>query len=138
MRLVDAGFEVVDDPALRHAAEAIQRPAMSHRPVTHALVGHHLGADRAGKHHDVVVLPARSGRATDKARVEAAVGAIQTRILLTLRHEIFFSLETMNTAIRRELDRLNEAPMACGESRRAIFGANERAHLQPLPANPWE
>ena len=31
----------------------------------------------------------------------------------------------MNAAIRRELDRPNEAPMACGESRRAIFEANE-------------
>ena len=90
------------------------------------------------KHHNVAVLPARSGQPTDKAKVEAAVGAIQTRILLVLRHEIFFSLETMNGAIRRELDRLNEAPMACGESRRAIFEANERDHLQPLPANPWE
>ena len=90
------------------------------------------------KHHNVAVLSARSGQPTDKAKVEAAVGAIQTRILLVLRHEIFFSLETMNGAIRRELERLNEAPMACGESRRAIFEANERDHLQPLPANPWE
>ena len=90
------------------------------------------------KHYNVAVLPARSGQPTDKAKVEAAVGAIQTRILLELRHEIFFSLDTMNAAIRRELDRLNEAPMACGESRRAIFEASERAHLQPLPAHPWE
>ena len=90
------------------------------------------------KHHNVAVLPARSGRATDKAKVEAAVGAIQTRIVLVRRHETFFSLEAMNAAIRRELDRLNEAPMACDESRCAVFEANERDHLQPLPANPWE
>ena len=50
----------------------------------------------------------------------------QTRILLALRHETFFSLEAMNAAVRRELDPFNEAPMACGESRRAIFEANER------------
>ena len=84
------------------------------------------------------MLPARSVQPTDKAKVEAAVGAIQTRILLALRHETFFSLEAMNAAIRRELDRLSEAPMACAESRRAIFEANERAYLQPLPADPWE
>ena len=42
------------------------------------------------------------------------MGAIQTRILLALRHETFFSLEAMNAAIRRELDPFNEAPMACG------------------------
>ena len=90
------------------------------------------------RHHGLAVLPARSGQPTDKAKVEAAVGVIQTRVLLVLRHEVFFSLETMNAAIRRELDRLNEAPMSCGESRRALFEANERAHLQPLPADPWE
>ena len=90
------------------------------------------------KRCNVAVLPARSGRPTDKGMVEAAVGAVQTRILLVLRHETFFSLESMNAAIRRELDRLNEAPMASGESRRALFEASERAHLQPLPATPWE
>ena len=41
-------------------------------------------------------------------------------------------------AIRRELDRLNDAPMACGESRRALFEAHERAGLAALPAHPWE
>ena len=90
------------------------------------------------QHYNVAVLPARSGRATDKGMVEAAVGAVQTRILLALRHETFFSLDTMNAAIRRELERLNLAPMACGESRRALFEANERASLQPLPRSPWE
>ncbi len=90
------------------------------------------------KHYGVAVLPARAGQASDKGMVEAAVGAVQTRILLALRHETFFSLESMNAAIRRELDRLNEAPMACGETRRAAFDANERAHLRSLPANPWE
>ena len=90
------------------------------------------------QHYNVAVLPARSGRATDKGLVEASVGAVQTRILLTLRHETFFSLDAMNAAIRRELDRLNRTPMACGESRRAIFEANERTSLRPLPRNPWD
>ena len=90
------------------------------------------------QHYNVAVLPARSGQATDKGLVEACVGAVQTRILLALRHEVFFSLDTMNAAIRRELDRLNHAPMASGESRRAVFEANERVVLQPLPADPWE
>ena len=53
------------------------------------------------KHYNIAVLPARSGQPTDKAKVEAAVGAIQTLILLALRHETFFSLEAMNAAIRR-------------------------------------
>ena len=69
---------------------------------------------------------------------ESAVGAVQTRILLALRHETFFSLDAMNAAIGRELDRLNEAPMASGETRRAVFETTERTALQALPANPWE
>ena len=70
--------------------------------------------------------------------MESAVGAVQTRILLVLRNETFFSLDAMNAAIARELDRLNEAPMASGETRRAVFEATERTTLQPLPAHPWE
>ena len=70
-------------------------------------------------HYDMAALPARPGRPTDKGMVEAAVGAVQSRILLALRHDTFFSLDAMNGAIRRELDRLNDAPMASGESRRA-------------------
>ena len=90
------------------------------------------------QHYNLAVLPARSGRATDKGLVESAVGAVQTRILLVLRHETFFSLDAMNAAIRRELDRLNDAPMASGSTRRAGFEATERTALQPLPAHPWE
>ena len=90
------------------------------------------------QHYHVAVLPARSGRATDKGPVESAVGAVQTRILLALRHETFFSLDAMNAAIARELEQLNEAPMASGQTRRGVFEATERPALQPLPANPWE
>ena len=90
------------------------------------------------QHYNVAVLPARPKRPTDKGLVEGCVRAVQSRILLALRHETFFSLDAMNAAVRRELDRLNAAPMASGETRRAVFEANERAVLQPLPANPWE
>ena len=90
-------------------------------------------------HYGIAVLPARKYRATDKGLVESCVKAVQTRVLLALRHQTFFSLDTMNAAIRRELDRLNEAPMAKhGESRRALFEANERAALAAMPARAWE
>ena len=54
VRLVDAGLEVVDDPALRRGAEVFQRAAMRHRPVAHALVGHRLGVSHVGvrQHRD--------------------------------------------------------------------------------------
>ena len=99
----------------------------------------HLFRPSLARHYKIAVLPARKYRATDKGLVESCVKAVQTRILLALRHQTFFSLDTMNAAIRRELDRLNDAPMAkCGESRRALFEASERAALTALPAHPWE
>ena len=72
-------------------------------------------------HYGIAVLPARKGRATDKGLVESCVKAVQTRILLALRHQTFFSLDAMNAAIRREL-----------------FEVNERTALAALPAHPWE
>ena len=90
------------------------------------------------RHYDLAVLPARKGRSTDKGPVEAAVKVVQTRILLALRHQTFFSLDAMNAAIRRQLEQLNNAPMACGATRRDLFEAGERAALKPLPRDPWE
>ena len=56
----DAGLEVVDDPALGTAAERLQRPAVGHRPVSHALVGYRLGVDqvrmRQHGHEDLHIL----------------------------------------------------------------------------------
>ena len=89
-------------------------------------------------HYGLAILPARSMKPTDKGPVEAAVGAVQSRILLPLRHETFFSIGEMNAAIRRELDKFNTEPMAKGQSRREIFEASERPVLVPLPEHPWE
>ena len=47
--------------------------------------------------------------------------AVQTRILLALRHETFFSLDAMNAAIRRELDRLNDAPWPAARAAAPCF-----------------
>jgi len=100
----------------------------------------HLNASfrEFANHYGLAILPARSMKPTDKGAVEAAVGAVQSRILLPLRHETFFSIGEMNTAIRRELDKFNTDQMAKGESRREVFEARERAALAPLPKHSWE
>ena len=51
------------------------------------------------KHYDVAALPRPSGRATGKARGGGGDQRIQISILLA-RHEIVFSLETMNAPAR--------------------------------------
>ena len=89
------------------------------------------------KHYGVAVLPARSGRATDKGdSSRPASGRFSRASCWCCAIRPSSSLDAMNAAIRRELDRLNQAPMACGETRRALFEANERALLKPLPPEP--
>ena len=90
------------------------------------------------KHYGLAILPAHTNSPKHKAAAESAVKTAQSRILLPLRNETFFSLGEMNAAIRGELERLNDAPTAKGPSRRAAFEAGERAALSPLPENPWE
>lgn len=89
-------------------------------------------------HYGIAVLPTRANRPQDKGPVESAVGTVQSRILLALRKETFFSLSQMNAAIRRELHKLNTTPMANGESRRALFEASEQGMLAALPLHSWE
>ena len=90
-------------------------------------------------HYCVAVLPGRPGHARDKGMMEGAVGTVQTVILLPLRDVPFFSIDAMNRAIWVGLDGLNDQPMqGWGVSRRALFEAQERAALQPLPPRPWE
>jgi transposase len=50
-------------------------------------------------HYQTAVLPARPRKPKDKALVEAAVLLVQRWILARLRHQTFFSLAQLNTAI---------------------------------------
>ena len=51
------------------------------------------------RHYGTVILPARQGKARDKAKVEVAVQIAQRWILARLRNETFFSLEALNDRI---------------------------------------
>ena len=76
VRLVDPGLEVVDDPAPGDAAEVLERAAVRHRPVTHALVRHRLGVDQAGvgqhRDEDLHILLAAAG--AQRQRLAGEVG----------------------------------------------------------------
>lgn len=91
------------------------------------------------EHYGSVVIPARTGRAKDKPKVEAAVLLAQRWILAVLRNRTFFSLAELNAAIREKLDDLNERPMKqLGVSRRELFETLDRPALRPLPARRYE
>jgi transposase len=91
------------------------------------------------KHHTVAVVPARSGRPKDKAKVEAGVLVAERWILARLRNREFFSLAELNAAIAELLEELNAAPFQkLPGSRRSLFEDLDRPALRPLPAVPYE
>ena len=79
---------------------------------------------------------ATGSRPAANARVEVAVQIAERWIAARLRHQQFFSLSELNTAIRVLRDRLNDrVTRHPGASRREIFDQIERAALKPLPVD---
>ncbi len=90
-------------------------------------------------HHGAVVVPARPGKAKDKAKVESMVLVAQRWILARLRHRRFFELAELNAAIGERLEDLNGRPLQkLGISRRELWERLDRPALQPLPAGRFE
>jgi len=89
-------------------------------------------------HYRCVVIPARPYRPKDKSRVELTVLLVCRWVLARLRHQSFFSLEELNTAIRPLLAELNErAFQRLPGSRRSVFEALDRPAMRALPATPY-
>ena len=90
-------------------------------------------------HYGAVVIPARVRHPRDKPKAEVSVLLAQRWILARLRHRTFFSLPSLNDAIRPELQALNERPMRrLGVNRRQLFEDLDRPALRPLPPHPYE
>jgi transposase len=90
------------------------------------------------EHYGVAVLPARSRKPRDKAKVEAAVLVAQRWIIARLRNRRFFSIEEINAAIRPLLDEINARVMRdYGASRADLFATLDRPALSPLPAEAY-
>jgi transposase len=90
------------------------------------------------QHVGSAILPARPGRARDKAKVEVAVQVAERWILARLRHETFFSLAALNARIAELLVALNARRMRLyGASRQELFLRLEQPVLRPLPAEPF-
>jgi len=91
------------------------------------------------EHYGAVVIPARSYKPRDKAKVEAAVLLAERWILACLRHRTFFSIGEANVAIAELLEKLNDKPFQKMEgSRRSLYEELERPVLRPLPARRYE
>jgi transposase len=91
------------------------------------------------EHYGTVVIPARVGKAKDKAKVEAAVLLAERWILAALRNHTFFSLAELNQAIAEKLQDLNNRPFQkLSTTRRALFESLDKPALKPLPDSPYE
>jgi len=90
-------------------------------------------------HYSVTVLPARSGKPRDKAKVEQGVLLVQRWILARLRKQRFFSLAEANRAVAELLTGLNsKAFKKLPGSRRSAYDELDRPALRPLPALPYQ
>jgi transposase len=90
-------------------------------------------------HYGTAVLPTRPHAPRDKAKVEAAVQAVERWVLAPLRNHTLFSLTEGRRAIRPLLDALNCRPFQKMEgSRLSLFEELDQPALSPLPATPYE
>jgi len=90
-------------------------------------------------HYGTAILPTRSRKPRDKAKVEVAVLVVERWILARLRNCRFFSLAALNRAIAELVADLNARPMRrLGVSRRDLFRELDYPALKSLPAELYE
>jgi len=90
-------------------------------------------------HYGVAIVPARSYRPRDKAKVEAGVLLAERWIMARLRNERFASLGEANVEIARLVEWVNDRPFKkVAGSRRSLFESLDRPALRPLPATRYE
>lgn len=90
-------------------------------------------------HYGVAVVPARPYKPKDKSKAEVAVQIVERWIMARLRHQTFFTLASLNQAIRLLLDDLNQRPFKkLPGTRRSQFEQLDQPTLRPLPSHPYE
>ena len=91
------------------------------------------------QHYRTTVIPARSGRPKDKAKVESAVLVAERWILAALRNHTFFSLAELNHCIAQKLTDLNTRKFQkLDATRKDLFESVDKPALIPLPPTPYE
>jgi transposase len=92
-----------------------------------------------GAHYGTTIMATRVRKPRDKASVEYGVRLAYNRIYGPLRDRIFYSLEELNAAIRKQVELINNQPFQAKEgSRRELFEQYEKPLLQTLPDTPYE
>jgi transposase len=90
-------------------------------------------------HYQCVIVPARPYKPKDKAKAEVAVQIVERWIMAKLRHQTFFTLASLNQAIRLLLDDLNQRPFKkLPGTRLSQFEQLDKPALRALPAQPYQ
>jgi len=90
-------------------------------------------------HYGVAVVPARPYKPKDKAKAEVAVQVVERWIMARLRHQTFFTLSSLNQAIRLLLDDLNRRPFKkLPGSRLSQFEQLDKPVLRALPTQAYQ
>jgi len=90
-------------------------------------------------HYQTVIVPARPYKPKDKAKAEVAVQIVERWIMARLRHQTFFTLASLNQAIRFLLDDLNQRPFKkLPGTRTSQFEQLDRPALRALPTQPYQ
>jgi transposase len=91
------------------------------------------------EHYRTCIIPARSKKPRDKAKVENGVLQAQRWILAVLRNRKFYSMMELNQAIMECLVKLNSKKMrGYDQSRQELFELIDKPVLKALPAKPYE
>ncbi len=90
-------------------------------------------------HYQCAIVPARPYRPKDKSKAEVAVQIVERWIMARLRHQTFFTLASLNQAIRVLLEDLNHRPFKkLPGTRRSQFEQLDKPALRALPAQPYQ
>ncbi len=90
------------------------------------------------EHYNTAIIPARVRKPDDKPNAEGGVRNISTWIIAALRHEQFFSLAELNTAIRNRLNEFNQRKFQKKDTSRYLLYQEEFPLLSALPPVPYE
>jgi transposase len=89
-------------------------------------------------HNNITLLAARVRKPKDKGAVENEVKIAYQRIYAPLRDEVFYSINQLNAAIKKQLILHNEKLFQLKDhSRLALFEKEEQHLLQCLPTEPF-
>ena len=90
-------------------------------------------------HYGCVAIPARPARPKDKSLVEDHVRIFYRRAVAPLRNETFYSIEELDTAIRKKMKESNQRRMQQRpQTREELFLSIEKPNLGPLPETRYE